>query len=293
MFTAAPSDLPVGMPTRLLYEARYIAERGGVAILGRAVVFGELDRNRLPTRIRSTAPTVDPNRLPLLSAHPGYSTDPEGPEYARVIARCATLEHTPYGIDVCWQLEENVTAYERLVDFIDAGHSGLSYEGPLEGREVQPIYTHPDARTRPGQPPVLTSYDVRGVRVAAVALVDEPGFFDARVSAVLTPRAAFVLNSASCALEPRWDRDAADPGNAADRALWPLVEGRERAKLAGRILPTESRVGVRRRHNIHGNLTEGLVIDHNRPTAAASRASAAEVGGGVIEYGPVMPFSVG
>ncbi|MCR2814462.1 hypothetical protein [Microbacterium jiangjiandongii] len=226
-FQVVAKHLLLGMPPRLAVAAQLIADRGGVAVIGRALTFGEPGFRGLPQYVFQHAVASTPP-VPLMSAHSGESGDPDGDDVAHQIGTCEDVALTGYGLDYLWKVNDNATAINRLRRAIAAGGAGLSLEDD-QSRRVEWVDTDP--RDPRGQARRVSSMALTGV-----ALVDEPAFRGARVAAVLSERATYIYSPAGQCL---WLRGGDSDGSA-------LMELEERATAAGRIDPEMTQVATRK-----------------------------------------------
>ncbi|WP_439593852.1 hypothetical protein [Microbacterium sp.] len=225
----------------LLRAAAGALKTGVAVILGRGLVWDE--QNGGYGRWRPSAFLGHPVP-PLFAAHGDVGDERSQP---RVIADGIASDLSSSGYDAVWVMRPDADAYDALREHLEAGRSGLSFEGfatTVAAPTGRWSWTHPRDHDE-------IDYD----RPVGFAIVDQPGHEHARIDAVLTSDASWLLDYDTHRLEadqsPRAGRDALDTAwvyteaRGADPRRYRGATGRSSwrgASVAPRATPTPADV---------------------------------------------------
>ncbi|MFB7252290.1 hypothetical protein [Microbacterium sp. NPDC056234] len=273
MFAKIRRHLFTGMPPALAIAAEHIAQHGGVAVIGRAVVFGERGLVGKGSYVFSHAVPADA-RPDLFFGHAGQSGDPEeGDRASAQVGTCEAAIATRYGFDVVWRVDANATALHRLRYALREGITGLSLEDN-RARRVEWEALDPEDPDR-------MANRVSAVAPTGVALVDRPAFPGCRVAAVVGPESLYSFHPGIGEVVHRSGQiDHSD-----------IMRLEDRATAAGRIEPVSWQLSTGR---AAGASTWQMERLYPPPPTSLERPRGVQDyvnnRGENVQIGPVVPF---
>lgn len=273
MFEQIRRCLLRGMPPALAIAAEHIAQHGGVAVIGRAVTFGERGKTGKASYIFNHA-VPDTARPELYFGHAGVSEDPiEHDRWAAQVGTCEAAIRTPFGFDVVWRVDQNATALHRIRHALREGISGLSLEDDIARREQWEALDPEDPERMANRVSVLSP--------TGVALVDQPAYSGCRVAVVVSPDSLYAFHpGVGHVVHRSGQRDHSD-----------ILQLEERATSSGHVEPVSWQFG-----HYRGAAPGEWKIERLKPKPPPSleyprgNRSYRNNRGETVQIGPVVPF---